>query len=203
MAIELPLILRVATEADLPAIGNLIEDSVRVLQAGDYSPIQLEGALGTVFGIDTQLVADSTYFVIEDLRAKDLCIVACGGWSRRRTLFGSDHADNRSDGLLDSTMEAAKIRAFFVHPNWASKGLGTAILNPCEDAGRNAGFFRFELGATITGERLYSARGYSVVERIACGVVEWNNAAYHPNDEVFLYLLDGRRINNLKVFAHN
>jgi GNAT superfamily N-acetyltransferase len=166
LAAELPLVLRVATEADLPAIGNLIDHSVRVLQAGDYSPIQLEGALGTVFGIDSQLVADETYFVIEDLSEADSRVVACGGWSRRRTLFGGDRADNRSDGLLDPTVEAAKIRAFFVHPDWARKGLGTAILNACEEAGRKAGFFRFELGATITGERLYSARGYTAVERI-------------------------------------
>jgi GNAT superfamily N-acetyltransferase len=171
LAIELPLILRVATEADLPAIGNLIEHSVRVLQAGDYSPIQLEGALGTVFGIDTQLVADKTYFVIEDLSVTDSCLVACGGWSRRRTLFGSDHANNRSDSLLDPMVEAAKIRAFFVHPDWTRKGLGTAILTACEDAGKQAGFFRFELGATITGERLYSARGYSALERIAVPLI--------------------------------
>jgi GNAT superfamily N-acetyltransferase len=162
-----PLKLRLATEADVAAIGKLIEHSVRVLQAGDYSPAQLEGALGTVFGVDTQIIADRTYFVIEDSRGQaDQRIVACGGWSRRRTLFGSDRALDREDSFLDPSVEPAKIRAFFVHPSWVRKGLGTEILNACEEAASQAGFGRFELGATLTGERLYSARGYRATEQI-------------------------------------
>ncbi len=168
MGVAPRLELRLATEADIPAISSLIDQSVRVLQAGDYSPAQLEGALGTVFGVDTQLIKDGTYFVIED-RSESGCesLVACGGWSKRRTLFGSDQARDRSDNLLDPTIEAAKIRAFFVHPKWARKGLATEILAACEEAASGAGFSQFELGATLTGERMYSKRGYHAVERVS------------------------------------
>jgi GNAT superfamily N-acetyltransferase len=167
LTIASPLKLRLATEADVSAIGKLIEHSVRVLQAGDYSPAQLEGALGTVFGIDTQLIADRTYFLVEDSSSEaDPRIIACGGWSKRRTLFGSDKALRREDDLLNPSVDPAKIRAFFVHPNWARQGLGTEILNACEEAARGAGFARFELGATLTGERLYTARGYRATEQI-------------------------------------
>jgi len=159
--------LRLATEADITAIGRLIEHSVRVLQAGDYSPVQLEGALGTVFGVDTQLIADRTYYVIENQSGISLKeLVACGGWSKRRTLFGSDHARERSDSLLDPSVEPAKIRAFFVHPYWARKGLGTRVLAASEEAAQGAGFSQFELGATLTGERMYSRRGYRELERV-------------------------------------
>jgi GNAT superfamily N-acetyltransferase len=167
LTIASPLKLRLATEADVSAIGKLIERSVRVLQAGDYSPAQLEGALGTVFGIDSQLIADRTYFLVEDRSSQaDPRIIACGGWSKRRTLFGSDRAFHREDSLLNPSVDPAKIRAFFVHPNWARQGLGTKILNACEEAARAAGFARFELGATLTGERLYTARGYRATEQI-------------------------------------
>ncbi len=140
---------------------------MRVLQAGDYSPGQLEGALGTVFGVDTQLIADGTYFVIEDVSQPEKRIVACGGWSKRRTLFGSDHARERSDSLLDPVTEPARIRAFFIHPDRARMGLGTELLNACEEAARIAGFQQFELGATLTGERLFRARGYHAAEKLS------------------------------------
>lgn len=141
---------------------------MRVLQAGDYSPAQLEGALGIVFGVDTQLIADRTYFVIEDqsgIRGETL--IACGGWSKRRTLFGSDQARDRSDSLLDPMIEPAKIRAFFVHPHWARRGLATEILAACEEAASGAGFSHFELGATLTGEPMYRKRGYHAVEHVS------------------------------------
>jgi len=135
---------------------------VRGLQAGDYTPGQMEGALGTVFGVDRQLIADGTYFVVEAGGA----IVGCGGWSRRATLFGSDLHAGREDSLLDPQRDAARIRAFFVHPDWARRGIGSQILEACETAATEHGFRRFELGATLTGERLYRVRGYRTGERI-------------------------------------
>ncbi|MBN9660364.1 MAG: GNAT family N-acetyltransferase [Acidobacteria bacterium] len=155
--------LRAARPSDVAALRALIEISVRRLQAGDYSQEQIAGALGTVFGVDTQLIADQTYYVVE---SPDAGLVGCGGWSRRRTLFGSDQANVREDDLLDSEVDAARIRAFFIHPDWARKGIGGRILEACEAAARAAGFRRFEMGATLTGEKLYRMKGYVAVEHI-------------------------------------
>jgi len=158
------IVLRLAAPDDIPEIRQLIEGSVRVLQRGDYSEEQIEGALGTVFGVDTRLIADGTYYVAETEPGKTL--VGCGGWSKRKTLFGSDQRQGREDTLLDPHTEAAKIRAFFVHPEWARRGIATRILECCEEAARGAGFRRFEMGATLTGVPMYVACGYKEVERI-------------------------------------
>jgi N-acetylglutamate synthase-like GNAT family acetyltransferase len=158
--------LRLARSADEPALHALIETSVRVLQKNDYTPEQIDGALGTLLGLDTQLVADGTYFVAEAKAACARIIVGCGGWSHRKTLFGSDHAPIRQNEFLNPATDAAKIRAFFIHPDWARRGLGSKILQACESAARAAGFSRFEMGATLTGVPLYLARGYHIVERI-------------------------------------
>ena len=166
MSTDLNLSLRLATEADIPALHNLIEISVRVLQRNDYTPEQIEGALGTVLGLDTQLVSDGTYFVAEARAACARVLVGCGGWSKRKTLFGSDHADVREPELLNPVTDAAKIRAFFIHPDFARRGIGSKILEACESAARAAGFSRFELGATLTGVPLYLARGYHILDRI-------------------------------------
>jgi GNAT superfamily N-acetyltransferase len=163
---NLYLSLRLATEADVPALHELIETSVRGLQIHDYTPEQINGALGTVLGLDTQLVADGTYFVAEAKAACARVIAGCGGWSHRKTLFGSDRAAVRENDFLDPATDAAKIRAFFVHPFFARRGIGTKILEACEGAARAAGFTRFEMGATLTGVPLYLARGYQEVERI-------------------------------------
>jgi GNAT superfamily N-acetyltransferase len=154
--------LRLATLDDVPALEELIAASVRILQAGDYTPRQLEAALGTVFGVDRQLIYDRAYFAIEE----DGAITACGGWSRRRTLFGSDHVAGKNDALLDPSTEPARIRAFFVHPGHARRGLASRILEACEAAARDAGFRRLELAATLTGLPFYAVRGYHEVERI-------------------------------------
>jgi N-acetylglutamate synthase-like GNAT family acetyltransferase len=159
---EPPVLIRRATADDIPALHALIDASVRVLQAGDYSAEQIDGALGTVFGVDTRLIADGTYFVAE----AGTVLAGCGGWSKRKTLFGSDHGAGREDALLDPERDAARIRAFFVHPEWARRGIGSGILEACEEDAAQAGFRRFELGATITGERLYRARGYEPVEHL-------------------------------------
>ena len=154
--------IRLALPSDAPQIEALIGLSVRTLQAADYAPEQIEGALGTVFGVDTQLISDQTFYVVGTGSA----IVGCGGWSKRTTLFGSDHRSGREDDLLDPAHDNARIRAFFVHPDWARRGIGSMILDTCERAAMDAGFRGFELGATLTGERLYSVRGYRPVEHV-------------------------------------
>jgi GNAT superfamily N-acetyltransferase len=151
--------IRPATSADAPELRNLIERSVRELQRDDYTPAQIEGALGHALGLDTQLIDDGTYFAAAPVSQPEL-IVGCGGWSYRKTLFGSDDGPHRGKALLDPATEPAKIRAIFVHPAWARKGLGTLILRHCEDTAQRAGFRSLEMGSTLTGVPLYSLRGY-------------------------------------------
>jgi len=159
---------RLATTADIPHLRALIDRSVRELQAQDYTLAQLDGALGTYLGADTQIIADGTYFVVEAPNANpEDPFIASGGWSRRRTLCGGDHRPGRDDSLLDPATEAAKIRAFYVHPEWARRGIGTKILELCEDAARGEGFTRFEMGATLTGVPLYRRHGYVEIERFS------------------------------------
>lgn len=157
--------LRQATVADITALHSLIETSVRELQKDDYSAAQIEGALGHTLGLDTQLIEDGTYFVAEPA-GESGPIVGCGGWSNRRTLFGSDHGPNRENAFLDPKTDAAKIRAIFVHPQWARKGLGSFILKHCEEAAQRAGFHALEMGSTLTGVPLYTLKGYVVRERV-------------------------------------
>ncbi|HTC45975.1 MAG TPA: GNAT family N-acetyltransferase [Candidatus Aquilonibacter sp.] len=157
--------IRKATEKDIPRLREIIEASVRGLQAGDYSPAQIEGALNSVYGVDSQLIVDGSYLVAEVSQhtgAEE--IVACGGWSKRKTLYGGDQFAAREDSLLDPARNAAKIRAFFVHPQWARQGIGSLILEACENAARAAGFTRAEMGATLTGVPFYKAKGYEPVE---------------------------------------
>jgi GNAT superfamily N-acetyltransferase len=160
--------LRKALPADVPQLRTLIEASVRGLQAADYTPTQIEGALQTVYGVDSQLIADGTYFVVE--AAPEPVIVGCGGWSKRKTLFGGDRWTGREDALLDPQQDAAKIRAFFVHPSWVRRGIGSMILEACENAATAAGFTRLEMGATLTGVPLYRARGYVPLEHLSAAL---------------------------------
>lgn len=153
--------IRLATIEDIPALEELIRESVSVLGSEFYTPGQIASALTHVFGIDTQLIVDETYFVAEI----DNEIGGSGGWSKRRTLFGGDRSKSgRVDQLLDPAVEAARVRAFYVHPRWSRKGVGSRILTSCEDAARRAGFSRIELAATLPGEPLYTARGYQKAE---------------------------------------
>jgi GNAT superfamily N-acetyltransferase len=156
--------IRMATPADIPEIRALIDLSVRGLQARDYTPAQIDGALRAVYGVDTQLIADGTYFVVEHAAGT---IAGCGGWSRRKTLYGGDAFNAREDSPLDPRCDAARIRAFFVHPDWARHGIGTMILEACESAAIAAGFQRLEMGATLTGVPFYRAKGYRAVEDLA------------------------------------
>lgn len=161
--------VRLARAADMPALHALIEASVRGLQAKDYTPAQIEGALGTVLGLDTQLIRDQTYFVAETIPVVESAarkLVACGGWSKRKTLFGADRGPGREPELLDPAKDAAKVRAIFVHPDFARLGLGSMILAHVEAAAMTAGFQRFEMGSTLTGLPLYRLKGYVEIERI-------------------------------------
>jgi GNAT superfamily N-acetyltransferase len=150
-----------AQDFDVPALEALIPISVHGLQSPYYSSAQMDAALGPVFGVDRQLIRDGTYFVAE----QDRMIVGCGGWSRRRSLFGSDIDRKHEDGLLDPLRDAARVRAFFVHPAWARRGIGRSIMIACEQAIAEAGFRIVEIVATLAGEPLYATFGYEVVER--------------------------------------
>lgn len=171
---EGPFEIRKAVLSDVPVLESLIQSSVRELQAHDYTPSQLDSALATVYGVDTQLIDDGTYLLAEiidaaaaptNVNAKRL-VVGCGGWSKRKTLYGGDRWAKRNDQLLDPLCDAAKIRAFFVHPAWVRRGIGSMILDACEAAAKAAGFVRFEMGATLSGVPLYRARGYVEVEQL-------------------------------------
>jgi GNAT superfamily N-acetyltransferase len=167
-----PFTIRLATPADVPVLRELIAASVRGLQAQDYTPSQLESALRTVYGVDSQLITDGTYFAVESALPEiktgggQRVIVGCGGWSKRKTLYGGDVWTGREDTLLNPATDAAKIRAFFVHPAWARRGIGGLILDACESAAIAAGFRRLEMGATLTGVPFYLARGYESLENL-------------------------------------
>jgi GNAT superfamily N-acetyltransferase len=180
--------IRTSQLADVPALHRLIELSVRRLQTNDYSARQIEGALGTALGLDTQLVLDATYFVAYPADAAET-LVACGGWSDRRTLFGSDGGSGRDAGRLDPLTDAARIRAIFVHPDWARRGLGTFMLQHCESEAERAGFQRFEMGSTLTGVPLYRLRGYA-----ECGCVN----VPLPNGEVLPVVRMTKSLANLQ-----
>ncbi len=149
-------IMRPAQLADIPEITALIERSARELSKDDYSQEQLDWALKGTLGVDTQLINDQSYFVIEYHKS----IIACGGWSFRHTLFGGDDKQARNPQRLEPRTEPAKIRAFFVCPNHARKGLGTWLLKTCEQAALKHGFNQVELMATLPGARLYQKYGY-------------------------------------------
>jgi GNAT superfamily N-acetyltransferase len=160
--------LRVATREDVGAIAALIDASVRGLQTGDYSAAQIEGALATVFTIDSQLIEDGTYFVAT---ADGGELAGCGGWSFRKTLYGGDRQMERIEPeRLDPAVDAAKVRAIFVAPKFARMGLGSLILEAAERAAIAAGFRRFEMGSALTGVALYTLKGYREVERVAVPV---------------------------------
>jgi GNAT superfamily N-acetyltransferase len=160
--------IRRAALEDRAALERLIAESARGLSRGDYSDEQVEAAIASVFGVDTDLIHDGTYYVAESGGEP----VGCGGWSRRRTLFGGDRFAARDSGYLDPSTEPAKIRAFFVHPGWARRGVAGAILETCEREAGARGFRALELMATLPGVRLYAARGYEAGERVAYEIAD-------------------------------
>jgi GNAT superfamily N-acetyltransferase len=159
----LSITLRRAARADIPLLAALIKRSAEALIAADYTSSQVAGALGGAFGVDTQLLDDGTYFVAEE----DGVIAGCGGWSFRATLFGGDTRTDRDASVLDPRTHAAKIRAFFVEPAQARRGVGSLLLERCESEARERGFSRVELMATLPGVRLYAARGYVGTQHVS------------------------------------
>jgi GNAT superfamily N-acetyltransferase len=153
--------LRLATSADLPALRALIAESVRGLSIGFYTSEQIESALRHVFGPDSQLIADRTYYVIEEAGE----LIAAGGWGKRRTTHGGDQMKPADDPPLDPGIDPARIRAFFVHPAWARRGLARQLYERCAADAAQAGFRAFELVATLPGEPLYLALGFQAHER--------------------------------------
>jgi GNAT superfamily N-acetyltransferase len=153
--------LRKATLDDRPALEKLIAESARGLSRPDYTDAQVEAALGSAFGVDSELIADGTYFVAEAAGR----LVGCGGWSRHATLFGGDAQPGRRSDLLDPSRDSARIRAFFVHPDWARRGIGRAILEKCEEEARAHGFRSVDLLATLPGHKFYRTLGYTGDER--------------------------------------
>lgn len=154
--------LRVAEERDVAAIAALIPVSARGLSRGFYTEEQTESAIRFVFGPDRRLIEDRTYFLAE----AGSTLAGCGGWSKRRTLYGGDQMKSGDDPQLDPATEAARIRAFFVHPDFARQGVGSLILKACMAAARAAGFRRVELAATLPGVPFYERHGFAAGERI-------------------------------------
>lgn len=148
--------IRTATMADRTILSELIASSARGLSREDYSDRQIESAIALIFGVDSDLIADGTYFVIEENGEA----IGCGGWSKRKTLFGGDQYADRETTYLDPATELAKIRAFFIHPEHARRGLGRALLAHCENEARAAGFAGTELMSTMPGLKLYRVSGY-------------------------------------------
>lgn len=171
--------IRLADLEDIPKLTTLISESARALQSDYYSSEQIEGALGIVFGVDSQLIQDKTYFVAENNRQ----IVGCGGWSKRKTLYGGDSGkNNQEDSFLNPDSDSAKIRAFFVHPAWARRGIGSQIMQASELAAERAKFKDAEIIATLAGEPLYSKFGYQVIERFE---ISLQNSQFLPVVRMF------------------
>ena len=168
--------IRRATLEDRAALERLIAESARGLSRGDYSDEQVEAAIASVFGVDTDLIHDGTYYVAEAEGEP----VGCGGWSKRRTLFGGDRFAARDSGYLDPAKEPAKIRAFFVSPGWARRGVAGRILETCEQEAKAEGFRSLELMATLPGIRLYAARGYEAGEQVEYEIADGVQIEFVP-----------------------
>ena len=153
---------RIAGNDDVPAIIDLMRASIEVNMADFLSEAEIEAAKETM-GVDQTLIDDGTYFLIES-RDETPVLVGCGGWGKRRTLYGGNHTVGRDDTLSDPATEPARIRAMYTHPDWTRRGIGTLLLDLGEQAARDAGFSTIELGSTIPGQPLYAARGYKEVE---------------------------------------
>lgn len=175
--------VRKAVLADVARLREVIEASVRGLQAGDYSPPQIESALKSVYGVDTKIISDGTYFVAEVTEPNRIAIAGCGGWSKRKTLFGGDQYAEREDSLLDPARDAAKIRAFFVHPEWARRGIGSLILEACENAARMAGFTRLEMGSDVERRGVLPGKRLCSLGKSGRSTQQWRSSAHRENGE--------------------
>jgi GNAT superfamily N-acetyltransferase len=166
--------LRLAIAADVPELCRLIEQSVRALSVGYYTGLQVESALRYVFGPDTQLIADRTYYVVGGQTGE---LVAAGGWSSRRTLYGGDQMKGATDSLLEPATQAARLRAIFVRPAWARRGLGRQLFDCCAADAARAGFRTLELMATLPGEPFYRALGFVRLDRTAVALPDGEELA--------------------------
>lgn len=155
------LTYRLARSEDLDALRGLMEAAISKLQKPYLNELQIESSR-SIMGLDTQLIEDKTYFIVDT----DGDLAGCGGWSRRATLFGGDHSPDRSSNLLNPFVDAARIRAMYTHPNHTRKGVGRLILSICEKAAIEEGFKKIELMATMAGEPFYRACGYEALERV-------------------------------------
>ena len=155
---------RIATHEDIPAILVLMKMAIAENMKGFLSSTEIIAAQATM-GLDTSLIDDQTYFIIEAEKDDDTHIVGCGGWGKRKTLYGGNHTVGRDDSFADPANDAARIRAMYTHPDWIRMGIGTLLLDLGEEAARKAGFKTIELGSTLPGEPLYVARGYLEVKR--------------------------------------
>lgn len=156
------IVIRPAIFEDIPVLQELIASSARGLGKGYYTDAQTESAIRHIFGVDSQLIRDGTYYAVET----DNTIVACGGWSKRNKLFGGDQYGKEVAPLLDPAKDAARIRAFFVHPGYARRGIGQMLIYACERAAMENGFHKMEMGATLPGVPFYAAMGYAELEPI-------------------------------------
>lgn len=155
---------RIATEADVPAIVDLMKASIAENMKGFLTEAEIIAARETM-GLDTTLLEDRTYFVIETQKDGKTVMAGCGGWGKRKTLYGGNHTKGRDDSYSDPAQDPARIRAMYTHPDWIRKGIGTLLLELGENAAREAGFKTIELGSTLPGEPLYRARGYREISR--------------------------------------
>ena len=158
----MPTTIRLASPADIPALTELIAASARALSHGYYSAAQIDAAIRYVFGVDSQLIADATYYVAVD----DTTIVGCGGWSWRRTLYGGDQRPMGAGAILDPSLDAARLRAFFVASSHARRGIAKQILATCETAALQKGFLEFELMSTLPGVPFYRTCGFQALEPV-------------------------------------
>ncbi len=161
---------RLATEADLDALRELMELAIAEHLKDFLDPEQVRVSR-SIMGLDTQLVADRTYFIVEDVETGRMA--GCGGWSKRATLYGGDHSTaQRHAALLDMATDAARVRAMYTHPDFKRRGVGRLILDLSEQAAREAGFRSVELMATMSGEPLYLACGYHPIQRIVAASMD-------------------------------
>lgn len=172
--------IRPAQLHEMEALNDLINVSARTLSQAEYSAQEIEGLIQYVFGVDSELFQDQTYFVIE----KEGVPVACGGWSKRRTLFGGDTCETRESGYLDPNKEAAKIRAFFVYPDFSRQGLAKLLMNHCEKAAKEAGFKKMELMSTLPGIKFYQSQGYKGDQKIDYTLPNGRVVKFLPMDKV-------------------
>jgi GNAT superfamily N-acetyltransferase len=155
---------RIATQKDVSAIIELMQASIAENMKNFLSPIEVIAAQETM-GVDRTLIEDRTYFVVETIEKNNVVMVGCGGWGKRKTLYGGDHTVGRDDSLSNPNVDPARIRAMYSHPNWTRCGIGSLLLTLGENAARQAGFKTIELGATLPGEPLYLKKGYKEIER--------------------------------------